>query len=76
MGGGKKPVDNRPRPNGISPRALVGLLAVAPTLAFAQTGRMFPTVESYVALAESVRVGEVTKLERIEYDSPLVGAQN
>jgi hypothetical protein len=59
----------------VSPRALIALLAMAPAAGFAQTGRDFTAVESYVALGESFRVGKITKLEPIEYDKPLVGEQ-
>lgn len=59
----------------MSPRAFLALLALAPALTFAQRGRGFTAVESYVALGESVHFGKITKLEQIEYRKPLSGVQ-
>ncbi|MBL1152033.1 MAG: hypothetical protein D8M22_04755 [Armatimonadetes bacterium] len=58
-------------------RSLLGLLALAcaPGMSFAQVGRVFTPAEGFVALAETVRVGRIVSLERIEYSQELVGEQ-
>jgi len=56
-------------------RALVALLAVIPVVAFAQIGRAFVALESYVALGDTVRVGKIVKLEPINYGKQLTGVQ-
>jgi hypothetical protein len=51
------------------------IVACVPCIAVAQVGRVFNPAESFVALAETVRLGKIVSLERIEYSKGLVGPQ-
>lgn len=52
--------------------AMSALLALAAASAEAQTGRTFVSAEAFAGAARILYVGKIVRLERIEYDKPLL----
>ena len=56
------------------PRCLAVLLfAWMPSVAGAQVGREYVSVEAYVGLARAVHVGKIVELEQIDYEKAVNG---
>jgi hypothetical protein len=54
---------------------MILLLVCAPTVGWAQVGRIFVSVEAYVGLARVVYVGKIVEIKPIGYDKPLTRTQ-
>jgi hypothetical protein len=57
-------------------RFLSAVLAMAPVLCLAQTGRGFVSIEGYVGLAREVQVGKIVGIEQTEVSGALQFPQN
>lgn len=57
-------------------RVVIVLVTWMPSAGWSQVGREYVTIEGYVGLARAVRVGQIVKLERVDYPQPQSWRQN